>query len=133
MNSDSFILFDPPLFYRSRPPLKSSSSLLLVLALRIHGNFPGDEGDGQKEKRQKDLTQEMERGWMGGDVIFLFQKPVLFTSESSFFKIKIKKKGCPRRACVSLSHLISARVVEAPFLLFFSPFFPPHPTHRASI
>jgi hypothetical protein len=64
--------------------LSSRPLLLLVLALRIHGNFPGDEGDGQKEKRQKDLTQEMEKRW--GDVIFLFQKPVLFTSESSFSK-----------------------------------------------
>ncbi len=91
MNSDSFILFDPPLFYRSRPPLKSSSLLLLVLALRIHGNFPVDEGDGQKEKRQKDLTQEMERGWMGG-CYFSFSKTCVIHKREFVFKIKIKKR-----------------------------------------
>jgi hypothetical protein len=90
VNSDSFILFDPPLFYRSRPPLKSSSSLLLVLALRIHGNFPGDEGDGQKEKRQKDLnTRDGEE--MGG-CYFSFSKTCVIHKREFFFQNKNKKK-----------------------------------------
>jgi hypothetical protein len=71
--------------------LSSRPLLLLVLALRIHGNFPVDEGDGQKEKRQKDLTQEMERGWMGG-CYFSFSKTCVIHKRDFFFQNKNKKK-----------------------------------------